>query len=368
MKIGILTFSCADNVGAVLQCFALQHYLEDCNYEVDIINYVPYYLSDSYGTIHNPIDFAKRNGIYRSLTRLRYDLLHYKLNKKKIYSFELFRKKYLNLTECYKNKKELSSSKKYDVYIVGSDQIWRNEKSMNGIDNVFLLKFVNNKNSLKISYAASMGDIQQKLIPTLVKELENFDCISVRESELKDILESNIGKRIYHVIDPVFLIKRDLYEKYFIKSKPSSKKFIFVYSLENNINLNKSVNLINKGKNYEIYYYSRNIMKFDKKAKRIGYLSPQMFLEYIKYSEMVITNSFHATAYCLIFEKNFYSIPHTITGNRITSLLQLVGIHDNSLKNCMNNTIDWLNVNQKLDDYIKQSQHFLKEALLRNKS
>ena len=41
MKIGILTFHWATNYGAVLQCYALQAYLEQLGHNVRVIDYKP---------------------------------------------------------------------------------------------------------------------------------------------------------------------------------------------------------------------------------------------------------------------------------------------------------------------------------------
>ena len=46
MKIGILTFHCAVNYGAVLQAYALQEILRSLGHEVYVIDYRPDYLTD----------------------------------------------------------------------------------------------------------------------------------------------------------------------------------------------------------------------------------------------------------------------------------------------------------------------------------
>ena len=45
MRIGILTFHCAHNYGAMLQCYALQEYLKGRGDEVYVIDYRPDYLT-----------------------------------------------------------------------------------------------------------------------------------------------------------------------------------------------------------------------------------------------------------------------------------------------------------------------------------
>ena len=46
MKIGILTFHWATNYGAVLQCYALQTYLESLGHKVNVINYKPSFFDE----------------------------------------------------------------------------------------------------------------------------------------------------------------------------------------------------------------------------------------------------------------------------------------------------------------------------------
>ena len=48
MKIGILTFHCAHNYGAILQCFGLQEYLKSLGHDVYVIDYRPDYLTRGY--------------------------------------------------------------------------------------------------------------------------------------------------------------------------------------------------------------------------------------------------------------------------------------------------------------------------------
>lgn len=48
MKIGIFTFHCAVNYGAVLQTYCLQEVLKSMGHEVYVIDYRPEYLIDPY--------------------------------------------------------------------------------------------------------------------------------------------------------------------------------------------------------------------------------------------------------------------------------------------------------------------------------
>lgn len=57
-KIGILTFHAADNYGAVLQAYALQHYLENKGAHVEIIDFVTPQVEKA-----NNIFFVSKRGV-----------------------------------------------------------------------------------------------------------------------------------------------------------------------------------------------------------------------------------------------------------------------------------------------------------------
>ncbi len=333
-KVGILTFSCADNVGAVLQCYALKTYLESKKSDVQVINYCPYYLTDSYGYFHNPFDYIKRHNIYRTLTRIRYEIINYKKNRIKAVGFEDFRKNYLNIQEPrYRTSDDLQHiAGVYDAIVVGSDQIWRNEPTFGTVDKAFLLDFLKNTDTKKFAYAASIGKIESSSDYIFKEELKSFEAVSVRESDAKEYLQKVTDMEIQHVLDPVFLIDKEKYDAIIENSQLNiDKPFIFVYSLENNPAIIEATNQLvytMQEKDVEVLYYSSTPLKFNCKHRRIHTLLPNDFLYYVKNSIKIVTNSFHGTAFSIIFGKEFYSVLHTLTGNRIKSLLAALNLEN----------------------------------------
>lgn len=285
MNVAILTYVAADNAGAVLQCYALKKFLEKNGLNVNVINYRPYYLTDQYGYWHNPFSFLLRKGMYRTLTRIRSDILNLKNNYHKTHAYNRFRIDYLGITKPQagpKNSRELYTylcSNKMDAIIVGSDQVWRPVSNSEPIDAVFLLDFASNFHILKIAYAVSLGNQKNE---NVFSDLESeFDYVSVREKESIDIIGKKYKRGVEYVVDPTFLIEPDAYFSIIDKYNCCyAEPFIFVYSLEYDERISGTVDYIICKEKMPIMYYSSSKYNF-KNAKRIEYISPESFLWFI---------------------------------------------------------------------------------------
>lgn len=298
MKVGILTFHRALNYGAVLQCYALQEVLKGMGYKVEVIDYRPFNIEKKYKLIK----------LYNIKAFIGGMLGLYSFQKAKKH-FELFRQKYLQLTEnkCYEYSAFLFQ---FDCYIIGSDQVWSPRLNY-GFDPIYWGNIPDAK--INISYAASMGtdhSFSKEDINRIRKYLLNFSAVSVRENSLKNELSficPNI--KIEMVLDPTLLLSKEKYEDILVK--PNITDYIVYYQQEYNSNTIHFVTRLAR------QIKCRIIVITGKKEKVIGvsysYLkladvSVPQFLGYIRYARCVITSSFHGTAFSLIFQKDFYSI------------------------------------------------------------
>lgn len=110
MRIGILTFHWATNYGAVLQCYALQDFLESLGHKVQVINYKPRQYD---------------NNIYSFLRFRKFlNFQEYINNRKKEIKIREFRREHLHLTDRVYQCKEIASfASYYDILVSGSDQV-----------------------------------------------------------------------------------------------------------------------------------------------------------------------------------------------------------------------------------------------------
>lgn len=333
MKIGILTFHCAHNYGAVLQAYALQTYLNSIGNNVCIVNYRPKYIKNNIFAWYKWISLNPIK-TYKKICWQRKTLIY---QWKKRYAFKHFEKKYLNV----KNINLSLSKNNIDCFIFGSDQIWR--KSHNCFDPIYYGNFKGCKDKLLVSYAASMGlstlSTNEKLL--LKKWLSSFSMISVRESYLKELLLPLTSENIEIVVDPTFLLSKTSWEQIAI-SPNIDKQYILIYQVICNSSTYKMAYEVAKKFNLEIIEISSDFVIKDVDHKVIYDASPEEFLGWIKNANFIITTSFHGTAFSLIFNKPFISIKQNMTSDlRIESILSMCG-QEKRFVNC--NNIKWLSI------------------------
>lgn len=301
----IKTITCHDvyNQGATLQAYALMKYLQNNGHEVEIINYKPDYLSR-----YNLWLIGDKWKGKNILVRVLYLSLKFPkrlMARKARTPFEVFKRKYMCITrKYYTSCNKLKKDPPYaDVYIAGSDQIW-NTLYENGRDPAFYLDFAP-EGSRRIAYAASFS------LPEVLPEYREFaksmiqklDFISVREVSGIGILNSLGINKGNHVLDPVFLLDREEWEN--IAAEQFKEKYILTYEVGPNPLIERIAMRIRQEKHLKIYAV-QNHARTPYADTDYYPCRPDKFLSLIKGAEVVLSNSFHATAFSIIFEKPFY--------------------------------------------------------------
>lgn len=364
----ILTITChrVFNHGASLQQFALVEYLRSLDYQVETINYQPHYLADNYRYLGVPNDKFRKNAILKMIYILA-KLPKRFSDRKRRFAFDLFEKQYIPQTKRqYKSNKELKANlPNADIYICGSDQIW-NTLFENGKDPTFYLDFVP-KEKLKISYAASFAteNISENLKDFVKEKVNAIDCISVRESSGVRILTDLGLENVTHVLDPVFLLSKEEWLKKFSVNTNSRNPYVLVYDFDNNPQIKQYAKYLREKKGYKIIALSHRITYADEVFWSIG---PDQFLNLMAGSAWVLANSFHATAFSVIFEKQFLIFNRTTGINtRMQDFLVEFGLSERIVSNfdesLMNSVIDFENIKLKLENKISDSKSFLNKAL-----
>jgi len=361
MKIGILTFHCAHNYGAVLQCYATQEFLRSKGYDVEIINYRPKYLLDPYKRF-NIKRIISKNPI-RIIKNVIKELIVLSIRIKRWRGFEEF----INTNLILSNKVTKESiPDNYDIYIVGSDQIW-NPQITRGFDRTYFCKFPFVKgNKRYIAYAASMEakTLDNNAIEHYRDNLRHFDAISVRENKLLDLLQPLIDKPVVQVLDPTLMISPQIWDK--IQSDNDEEdKYVAVYQVRNNVNtIRIAYHIANQiGAKVKILVASPQINMKDTEQTA----TPEDFVSTIRSAACVVTTSFHGSAFSVIFNRPFYTIKlNDGADSRSSSLLdsldlkdRMIGINDLPTFTL----IDYTNVNNKLNILRENSQCFLREIL-----
>ena len=354
MKIGILTFHCANNYGAVLQAFALAKYLSNNN-EVYIIDYKPHYLCKT--TFFFPTFKDYKRKPIRSIKNTIKSILNFNSKRNMINCFSNFRETFLplyKLTNC----NDLST---FDTIIIGSDQVW-NIEITEGFDPYFWGSIIP-KNVKLISYAASIGKYIFKTNErkAIEENLSRFSAISVRENNIKELLSDIYSnKEIKLVLDPTFLIDKSIYID--ICNKPiCNEKYVLIYEVVHDNNTERIATNISKeidAKLIRIGSKSKN-----KSIKSYTNIGPLEFINFINYSSFVVTTSFHGTAFSLILNKDFYTVK---LGNevdeRAKTLLNSINLtrrHIDKLSSPSISKVNYDEVNKVLSTIIDDSKDFI---------
>lgn len=365
MLIKIVTCHEVYNHGASLQEYALLHHLNSLGHSAEAVNFKPWYLRNNFSLTSVAQKFD-RPFVKQMYILAKFPFKYKMLRRKK--AFDLFSQKYTPSGKqvFFSNDDLKKNVPAADAYICGSDQIW-NSYFQNGKDPAFYLNFVPN-DKLKLSYAASFAiDHLEDGIKPLVKEnLANFDFISVRETSGVKILNDLGFQNVVQVFDPVFLLCRDHWNNFTIEIP---EKFLFIYDFDSNPLVKKIALHLKKEKGYKIYTVNHNVRYADKNFFTKG---PEFFVSLVKNADLIITNSFHALTFSLIFNKEFVVVNRNVEINtRMRDLLQLIKV-DRLIQSFDEfleiQPIVYSEVNLLLDEKISLSKEFLNDALNTDRS
>lgn len=365
MNIKTITCHRVNNHGANLQAYALMHYLENLGHKVEIIDYYP---EQFWPFRPFAIDSSKfkKNIIFKLLylilklpSRTFQYLKYLKSSRRK--NFNSFRSKYYKTTKTYKTYKELKLNPPIaDVYFAGSDQIW-NTMMKNGKDPAYYLSFAP-KGSVRATYAASFSvpEIPDELKGEIKNRISKIDYVSVREQSAIEILDDLDIVDANVVLDPVFLLKKNEWDN--IKSNMEFvDDYILVYDFDNSAEVREyaiKYSIMHNLKIYSLY----NSDYCDKSFEDFG---PDVFLALIDSAKFIVSNSFHATAFSLIFNKNFCVIKRQESINsRMTDLLKMVGL-DDRIVNSYNllDSIEYESVNERIEEIANDSYEYINKVL-----
>lgn len=301
MRIATITYSWAQNWGAVLQAYALVEYLNSIGHEARLIDYRPF---DN-----------KLISTVKSIPDGIVDLLTIPASKKRIDRFNEFRINALKLTQKCNTTDELKElNNEFEAFITGSDQVWNVGL---GVCKDFYLEFAE-ESKKRISYAASFGvkSIPEEHKKDTIEGINNIQAISVREESGKKIVSDLTGREATVVLDPVFLLDADHWRKVSRKSGQEGK-YIFVYPTQVTETLKNTVKQLKKETG--LMAISPFYVPGCKTIKDIG---PREFIDYIANAEYIVASSFHATAFSILFEKKLFVVAHSQTGSRTIDLLK----------------------------------------------
>lgn len=373
MKVGVITLPLHNNFGGILQAYTLQKVLRDLGHNAVLIDKSRYV---SLGPWYIKYPIYIKNAILKFIMRqkveVRPDVEINKIPKTIAQHTEPFINKYIKriYTKDFSNIKK----NKFDAFIIGSDQVWRPRYFGQRIENAYL-DFAKEWNVKRIAYAASFGaeewEYTNEQTCTCSELLKIFNAVSVRESLAVEFCKERLGVKVEHVLDPTMLLTKENYINLFnVAGTTQSEGDLFCYILDNNPENSNIIESIARERNLNPFYVNSRYEDPNAPLEERIQQPVEKWLRAFYDAEFVITDSFHACVFSIIFNKPFIVFGNKERGMaRFESLLNMFGLEDrlvsslNETKTVLEKPIDWDRVNNIHKRLKKESVFFLKKNL-----
>ena len=369
MKIAILTLDLQTNFGGILQAYALQTVLERMGHEV-------VHLQAKHSRLHNPVVmplvWCKR--LYRKYFQGDRQLPifenPYKWAGK---NTDRFISSNLNCRFLAPEEWNEGLAREYDVIVVGSDQVWRPNYTSDVTR--FFTAFLGHSDICRIAYAASFGvavnEFSDEQIACGREYLKLFSAISVREESGIRLCKELFDVQACQVLDPTMLLDCADYMK-FPSSAPQSPGNLMVYVLDRTEEKDAFIaEFAEKRGLVPFYANSKTEIPWNVDIPIGERKQPPLenWLRGFADAEFVLTDSFHACVFSILFHKPFGVFVNLERGlSRIESLLRPLGLMDRCITDApvdLDRSIDWKFIDNVLMQKTESSLDFLKQGLNR---
>lgn len=265
---------------------------------------------------------------------------------------------------------------RYDAFVVGSDQVW------NPIwyYEPFFLTFAPSTVP-KIAYAASISqkELSEKAKQTFADHLKDFRGISVREENAVDLLSDVVSQPVEFVLDPTLLLKKEQWED-LTAPKMMEKPYLFCYFLGNDSQMRELAKTFAREKGLTLVNIAHATAQYHETDLSFGDVqleapTPNEFLSWIRHAQFVFTDSFHASVFSLIFEREFFTFGrqgYKAMDSRMESLTKLFSVENRFCNTPERMTLAYLQGQspiafgqnrQEYEKMLKKSMDFLKRNL-----
>lgn len=281
-KIGVVTLFGYVNYGNKLQNYAVQRIFEKAGYAVETIVCIDNWWYEPCARIYHLGKALLGDKIAARKNKLR-----------------MFTKEYLPVRFIYSKNKHISESiaREYSFFVVGSDQVWNPEIDLS-LWNYFL-QFASKNQRICLSPSIATENIPVEKYNLFKEGMSGFQHLSCREEKGAELIYEMTGKKCEWLLDPTLYITKDEWQKF---EEPISiaKKYVLCFFLGN----------ISDGAKTSINQYaeinSLEVINLNDIQCSYYVSNPQQFVWMIDHSQMIFTDSFHATAFSINMNKPFY--------------------------------------------------------------
>lgn len=314
-KIALITYD-GNNYGGCLQAYALQQTILRAGHDVQIIRkQLPWKPQQSqankiWGGIKAPLNYLRRRTVIRR---------HGSFDSRfRAPAFEEFRQRCLVYEDRYvlthENCYEFAWEE-YDRFVCGSDQIWN--PNLYGVDPIWFLRFVP-KHCRKIAYAPSLGisRLEPRWQSLFTEALADFDFLSVREMEGAQCLAEILHRPVDSVLDPTLLLSAADWREV-MKPVEVDDPYIFCYLFGSLPYIEAAKQRIKQVTGLQVVSLPYNLREMKSDDKLLYDIAPDQFVSLIAHASLVLTDSFHATAFAINLNTPFISLTRSMESDTV---------------------------------------------------
>ena len=365
---GILTFHCSDNFGAMLQAYGLKRYLRERGVPAGIVRYAPFFMTGR----HWWASYRPRKGLRGRLwsvlnmgvelvrhLRVRREFAAQRANMARFRRDHLidYRQPVIRFPAGLRRLP-------YQTYVVGSDQIWNPDITC-GLRRVYFGDFESACKRRVVAYAASLGSsaLPPEYDGAFGELIRHVDAVSLREKGAVPYVKRFYPGEVTAVVDPVFLLEPEAWRE--VEVLPAEKDYILVYGTEVNPKMSAYVRDLSRRTGLPVLELGAVQVTLDSSARIERTAGPAEFLGYIRRAAYVVTNSFHAAAFSVLFQKRFLAFAHSRVNTRLADMLRLHGLEDRLCRESgdIDAPVDWDAVRQRTRAAAGESGAFLLNSL-----
>lgn len=375
MKIAMITFSCAFNYGAMLQTYGLYSYLKNKGHEVFVIDYIPdrYNLdAENYASVA-----IKRTRFWKYIpfSKVIWKKTRLAQMKQNRANFRQFLEKNVVFTHRYFSFDDLTKDvPDAELYITGSDQVWNPDFVWEGkIDKPYYFAFLPDK-AKRISYASSFGKsrLTEDELEITKKYLSKYEHLSVREKTGVDIVNA-MGLDAAEVADPTVLAGKETFSELAKKNSQMDVPYMLLFQITFNQELYEVCKTVADKNGLKLILLIPDVFqasKFECKDK-VVLPSVEEWIGYFENAAYVVTDSFHATVFSIMFERPFSSCALAGYNGRIYNILNKIGLDErillkadvSQLEEEFKAKIDFNIIKDKFNTWKKESRDWLDKAM-----
>lgn len=329
-RIGTISFNIYcnfTNYGSALQTWALLQSIRDMGYDAKLIDYCPEVLADKDPL--NPFpnmwdqDEESRRNCELTIPAIR----------ENYYKFERFYREVCPITKQRYNSanfNDVISREDIAGFVCGSDTIFCIEE-FKGFDDGYYANY-DCMRGKTVSYAASFGSAKfdENTYPILNERLKNFKALGIRENRMIDYVKNHCSVPCERTIDPTLLLTYDDYDT-ITAERQFNEPYLLLYTRRYNSAMETYAERVAAEKGLKIVEISLratnaekgHIMKYDAGVEE--------FLSLVKYSEFVVTNSFHGLIFAVQYRRPMVAFSRSQAVNKISELLSLFGMEKSLL-------------------------------------